>query len=161
MTPEPTLLHRLRFLMRVVTRECRHLEATDGRLFSLPFDADRARLLDANEIEAERVEAFVGRFGRLQDTLGNKLLPCYLEAMGETVGAILDNLDRAEQLGLVASADRWFTVRRLRNQMVQEYIEDPAILASALQSGHEFVSELVQTASAFENDLTARGWLDG
>jgi uncharacterized protein YutE (UPF0331/DUF86 family) len=31
-------------------------------------------------------------------------------------------------------------MRKLRNQMVHEYIEDPEILANALQSGHGFVT---------------------
>ena len=51
------------------------------------------------------MEAFVGRFGRLQDTLGDKLLPAYLAAEGEFPGTALDNLDRAERLGLLPSAD--------------------------------------------------------
>jgi uncharacterized protein with HEPN domain len=36
------------------------------------------------------------------------------------------------------SADGWMEMRRLRNQMVHEYIEDLAVLASALRSGHAF-----------------------
>lgn len=88
---------------------------------------------------AERVEAFVGRFSRLQDSLGDKLLPLLLNCLAERIGAVLDNLDRAEKLGLVPSAEDWMTMRNLRNQMVHEYIEDPLILANALQSGHNFV----------------------
>lgn len=154
------LIQRLRFLMRVVSRESAYLKATDARLFSQPFDADRARRLPDDEAEAERVDAFVSRFGRFQDTLGNKVLPAYLEAVGETVGAMLDNLDRAERLGWVSSADRWFAARNLRNQMVHEYIEDPEILSNALQSGHEFVPALVHAAQVFKTDMTNRGWLD-
>ena len=37
-------------------------------------------------------------------------------------------------------------MRRLRNQMVHEYIEDLAVLASALRGGHEFVPSLAFTA---------------
>ncbi|WP_018716289.1 hypothetical protein [Arhodomonas aquaeolei] len=51
------------------------------------------------------MEAFVSRFAHLQDTLGDKLLPAYLAALGERKGALLDNLDRAERLELVPSAD--------------------------------------------------------
>ena len=56
----------------------------------------RAGALADNVDETERVEAFVSRFGRLQDTLGDKLLPLYLQALGERRGATIDNLDRAE-----------------------------------------------------------------
>ncbi|MCX8086488.1 MAG: hypothetical protein N3C63_06225 [Rhodocyclaceae bacterium] len=39
-------------------------------------------------------------------------------------------------------AQAWIDMRRLRNQMVHEYVEDPAVLASALTAGHGFVPVL-------------------
>ena len=75
------------------------LRITDERLFSLPMDAERAATL-ARDIElGERVDAFVARFGRLQDTLGDKLLPGVLAWLAEPVGPAIDNLARAERLG--------------------------------------------------------------
>lgn len=149
---------RLQFLARVVQRESRHLLTTDQRLFHVPFTPERAADLPENVDEAERVEAFVGRFGRLQDTLGDKLVPLYLDALGEPVGPAIDNLDRAEKLGFIPSTDDWLTTRRLRNQMIHEYIEDPATLAEALQAGHEYVPTLCSVADRFLSDLHKRGW---
>jgi len=57
---------------------------TDGRLFAAPFDVARAERLFKDHDLAERVEVFVGRFARLQDTLGDKLLPVVLSALGES-----------------------------------------------------------------------------
>ena len=54
--------------------------------------------------------------------------------------------DRAEKLGWLLSADTWLEIRKLRNQMVDEYIEDPVILSSALMAGHGYVPVLVDTA---------------
>ncbi len=136
-----------------------HLTATNSRFFAENFTTQRAKSLDDYPDEAERVEAFVGRFGRLQDTLGGKLLPAYLAALGEEVGAVIDNLDRAERLDLVPSADDWLAIRKLRNQMVHEYIEDPVVLASALQMGHEFVPALVGVADALVSAIDRRDWL--
>ncbi len=150
---------RLRFLARVVERESRHLQRTDQRIFDEPFTPARARALDEDIELAERVEAFVARFGRLQDTLGDKLLPVLLDALGEASGAVIDNLDRAERLGWVASADEWMSVRRLRNQMIHEYIEDPVVLSSALQAGHRSVSMLVHTGEKMRAEIEGRGWL--
>lgn len=151
---------RLQFLVRVIRRECEHLAATDARLFAEPFSAQRATRLAERADEAERVEAFVGRFGRLQDTLGNKLLPAFLVALGEDVAAVIDTLDRAERLGLIPSADDWLAMRKLRNQMVHEYIEDAIVLASALQAGHEFVPTLVRVAGGLVDAIARHGWLD-
>ena len=136
--PEAARL-RLQFLCRVVQRETRYLQQTTQRLFIDDFTAQAVAQLEADPDRAERVEAFVGRFGRLQDTLGDKLIPAVLAALGERCGPAADNLDRAERLGFVASADEWFAMRGLRNQMVHEYVEDPAVLWDALQAGRRYV----------------------
>lgn len=102
---------RLRQLLGIVERELSRLQSTDRRLFKQPFTAERASSLNEDEDLAERVEAFVSRFGRLQDTLGDKVFPTYLAAQGEKVGAFGDNLDRAERLGLVQDAQSWIDMR--------------------------------------------------
>ncbi|MBU6225598.1 MAG: hypothetical protein KGP13_12280 [Burkholderiales bacterium] len=137
---------RLSFLARVTEKECVHLLQTDARLFGDLFTVEDAQKIESDPILAERLDAFVSRFGRLQDTVGDKLLPALLISMAEKTGAAIDNLDRAEKLGFIESADSWMEMRRLRNQMVHEYIEDLAILASALRSGHAFVPSLVKSA---------------
>ena len=137
---------RLQRLSRIVQRELAHLLTTDGRLFAEPFDEARARSLETDIDLGERVEAFVSRFGRLQDTLGDKVLPAWLAAHGERPATFVENLDRAERLGLLDDAQAWIDMRRLRNQMVHEYVEDPAVLASALEAGHAFVVQLSEMA---------------
>jgi len=158
-TLDPELRQRLQSLVRVVRKECLHLSTTDRRLFDEPFTPERARRLEAEPDLSERVEAFGGRFGRLQDTVGDKLLPLYLRAVGERAGVAMDNLDRAERLGLIDSAEQWIVLRKLRNQMVHDYIEDPVVFASALQTGHESVPILISAAEAMINEIEQRGWL--
>jgi hypothetical protein len=51
------------------------------------MDAARAGTLRQDPEMSERVDAFVARFGRLQDTLGDKLLPRLLQWLAEPVGA--------------------------------------------------------------------------
>ncbi|OIR06753.1 hypothetical protein GALL_110010 [mine drainage metagenome] len=156
MTLAPKIVLRLQFLVRVVRKECRHLATTDQRLFSNVFALEQASRLEENPDLAEQVEAFVGRFGRLQDTVGDKLLPLLLAAMGEKPSATIDNLDRAERLGLLSSVDEWMAIRNLRNQMIHEYVEDPAVLVSALQTGHAFVPVLIATANKMSAEIERR-----
>lgn len=137
---------RLQFLARVTQKECLYLQETDQRLFAEPMSTARLHHIKADSLLAERLDAFVSRFGRLQDNLGDKLLPQLLDAMAEKTGATIENLDRAEKLGWLQSVDTWLAMRKLRNLMVHEYIEDLTLLASALQSGHEFVPVLIATA---------------
>jgi uncharacterized protein with HEPN domain len=115
--------------------------------------------LEEDEELAERVDAFVSRFGRLQDTVGDKLLPHYLNMLGETTGPVIDNLNRAEKLGLIDSTDIWMALRDLRNQMVHEYMEDPDKLADALNKGHKHVATLTEDAGRILIDLSVRGWI--
>ena len=157
MKVEPNIALRLQFLVRVVRKECKHLTATDQRLFGNLFTREQATRLEEDPDLAERVEAFVGRFGRLQDTVGDKLLPLLLAALGEKSSAAIDNLDRAERLGLLESADEWMAMRNLRNQMVHEYVEDPVVLSSALQTGHAFVPALIATANKMIAEIERRG----
>jgi hypothetical protein len=109
--------------------------------------AQTLKQLDIDPLLAERLDAFVSRFGRLQDTVTYKLLPALLQAMAEPRGAALENLDRAEKLGWLDSADQWLEMRKLRNQMVHECIEDRVVLTDALQAGHAFVPMMLAVAS--------------
>jgi hypothetical protein len=105
-----------------------------------------AQQLETDVLLAERLDAFVSRFGRLQDNLGDKFLPQLLLALAEKPGAAIDNLNLAERLGWIQSTDTWLMMRKLRNQMVHEYIEDLGLLTSALQTGHAHVPQLVFAA---------------
>lgn len=156
MTTDRGASQRLLFLVRVVRKESAHLKLTDNRLFASSFTLEDVARLDSDPALAERVEAFVGRFGRLQDTLGDKLLPSILMALGEHTGPFVDNLNRAERLGWIDSVDDWMTMRQLRNQMVHEYIEDPIILINALNAGHAFVPSLWITADRLIGEVEKR-----
>ncbi|CAK0780397.1 conserved hypothetical protein [Gammaproteobacteria bacterium] len=159
MSVDHKIVLRLQFLARVVRKECQHLTTTNQRLFEESFTIEQAIQLEEDPDLAERVEAFVSRFGRLQDTIGDKLLPLLLISLGEKSSAAIDNLDRAERLGLLTSADEWMNIRSLRNQMIHEYIEDPVVLTTALQTGHVFVPTLIAAAHRMITEVEQRGWL--
>lgn len=142
------LRERLLFLADVVTREEANLSQTDGRLFARAFGLVEVASLPANPDLAERVDAFVSRFGRLQDTLAGALLPRLLEALLEPVGSVLDNVNRAERLGWIRSASDWAVLRLLRNRMVHEYVREAQELVDALEAAHRGVPDLSAAAGA-------------
>jgi hypothetical protein len=139
---------KLRFLAETVIAEAEHLQTTDGRLFAVPMSPERAAALRTDIDLAERTDAFVARFGRLQDTLADKLLPALLDWLAEPVGPAIDNLNRAERLGWIKSVEVWIEIRRLRNRMIHEYVRDAAELAAALTAAHEAVPLLAAAATA-------------
>jgi hypothetical protein len=146
---ETALRLRLEFLSRVVQKEARYLQETADRLFVAPLTPDALKRISDDSLLAERLDAFVSRFGRLQDTLTDKFLPALLDAMAEPKASAIENLDRAEKLAWIDSTDEWLELRKLRNQMVHEYIEDLVVLSSALMSGQRFVSKLSSATEVF------------
>jgi hypothetical protein len=150
------LVERLDFLQRVVTKQIKHLEYSAMQVFKEPLTVDRVASLTTDEDLAEKVEAFTSRFSRLQDTVGDKLLPTWLSALGEQTGAVIDNLDKAEKLGVLASADLWLEIRQLRNQMIHEYIESIEVLTNALQAAQGYQQELINFAQAILVDVKNR-----
>ena len=119
------------------------------------MDSERAGTLRHDIDLAERVDAFAARFGRLQDTVGDKLLPLVLAWLSEPVGPAIDNLARAERLGWIDSAADWIECRQLRNFMIHESVRDMAVLAVALTRGHLAVSLLAAAAQRIADQVLA------
>ena len=129
-------------------------------VFSEPFTTSRAESLEKDQQLVLQVEVFVSRFGRLQDTIGDKLLPQWLKCLGERPAAFIDNLRRAEKLGVLVDAEQWVALRQLRNQMVHECIESPVVLSEALQKAHESIKLIAGTAEAIILDMKQRAWVE-
>jgi hypothetical protein len=120
-------------VQRLIDKESAYLQDVTQRLFVQAIITPEwiERLISIPE-GRDCLEAFVGKFSRMQDTLIDKLLPHYLAAVGEKTGSALDNLNRADRLGLLSNPDQWLAMRHLRNRLVHEYVEDKADLAAAL-----------------------------
>ena len=159
MRPEGSSLERLRFLVRIVEKQIKLLHRSDQTLFSSIQKPWSLAELESDDLLANAVETFVARFGRLQDILGDKLLPRLLKALGENPSSFADNLDLAEKLGWMESVSDWLGMRALRNQMIHEYLEDLHILKIALEKALAFVPRLIQVANNLIQEINRRGWL--
>ncbi|MBU1618438.1 MAG: hypothetical protein KJ556_02430 [Gammaproteobacteria bacterium] len=148
---------RLAFLIRVIKKEQQHLLQTDARLFATPLTKEKLAELEQNIGLAEQLDAFASRFGRLQDNVGDKLLPAVLLALGEKKGPVLDNLNKAEKFGWLSSSGDWIAARQLRNKMVHEYIEDPEILAASFNVAHQFIQLLQNFSQQLIEAVESRG----
>ena len=150
-------IERLRFLQRVVRREAALLQETTQTLFDVR-DGD-SWVLPVGPLPpalSERLDAFVARFARLQDSLGDKLLPALLTALAEPVGAAIDNLNRGERLGWFASVEAWRVIRALRNQMIHDYVEDRRVLEGALVAARDAVPMLNAVAARMCDEVDRR-----
>ena len=113
-------------------KEAEHLRYSQTSLFALPIDLAWVQSLGQRPEIAEKVEAFVSRFGRLQDYLGEKLLPRMAALVGEDSKTLLDTLAIAEKTDLLVSADAFIAARKLRNALVHEYMHDAQTFLESL-----------------------------
>lgn len=95
----------------------------------------------------EMTEVFAVKFNRIQDMLGDKLLPRLLSWLGEKPAPFIDTLRRAEKLDFVQSADDWLLAREPRNKLVHEYVADPQEFAAALNTVCRLGTDLIESCS--------------
>ena len=141
--------------LELARKEAAHLQYSHRTLFALPIDAVWVQeLTDQNEL-AEKVEAFVSRFGRLQDHLGEKLIPRFAALLGEAPKSLLDVLAYAEKMQWLASAESFIGARKLRNLLVHEYMVDAELFLQALLAAREAAHILFNTVCAIEAEAAA------
>lgn len=151
-------LERLRFLLSVASKESRHLLITTQRLSTQRIDIQWVEALEKNIALSEQLDAFVARFGRLQDTIAGKLIPELMRKSLETPGSAIDNLNRMEKLGLLDSVEDWLEARNLRNRLIHEYMRDPEEFVQALNRALELVGILTAAFDAIEKYVSQRSW---
>jgi len=148
---------RLGQLLMLVDREAAHLLAVRSRLLGedLRVDAERMAQILGSPEGIDRLESFGAKFARMQGTVVDKLIPTLITAVGEQPAAAIDNLARMERLHLVASADDWLKMRLLRNRLVHEYFDDPALMAAALTEAGRFTDAMCGDFQAIQRYLGA------
>ena len=149
-------VRQLMLSLTVAEKETGLLTQTRGRLFRTgeQVDSGWVRRVAEDADLSERLEAFSARFGRLQDTVMDKVLPRLLLAAGENAGSAIDNLNHADRLGLVDRPDDWIVMRQLRNRLVHEYMEDAVDFASVLNDALRLASDLVETVDRIRRFAT-------
>ena len=122
--------------VRIYLSECAlHITVLDEGLAEarvwMPLSADTS-------IGKEMLRVFdqiAYRFAKLQDSMGEKMLPLILELAQETVAAnatFTEKLNRLERIETIPSADEWKRFRAIRNALAHEYLDDPELRASAI-----------------------------
>lgn len=144
----PEHIENAKLTLELAQKKVAHLAHTRGSLFAHKIDLQWVQLLDQNEDLAEKVEAFISRFGRLQDNIGEKLIPRFAMLLGDRPKSLLDILAYAERLGWVDNAETFVGARKLRNLLVHEYMTDPNLF---LENLHE-----ANTAAQMLMDVVAR-----
>lgn len=135
----------------------------DDRLAVALWEADRhaaalsdalaewagAPAFDMAQLERDRLllrltDQILFRFTKLQDALGERLVPAMLWRLAEPFEdwPMRDRLERLEKLGYL-SVDDWLRWRELRNRLAHEYPDQPELRFAVLKAAVGAAGELV------------------
>ncbi|MBE0475444.1 hypothetical protein [Rhodoferax sp.] len=143
--------------LELARHEAAHLRYTHSTLFAQTIDTTWVQQLHERDDLAEKVDAFVSRFGRLQDHLGEKLIPRFAALLGESPKSMLDVLAYAEKMQWIDKAEDFIGARKLRNLLVHEYMSDAQLFMQALLAAGQAAEMLFGTVAKLEAQATALG----
>lgn len=109
-----------------------------------PFGAPSVRAMAG--LVRQRLDQTAYRFMKLQDTLGERVLPGLLELADEPLAdsaTFQQKLNRLERLEVIDSAADWRRLRTLRDQIAHEYPDAPEIQAALIELLLEGAAELL------------------
>ena len=140
MTPEQ--------LMHIYLNECRlHAEVLAEALKEadawLPLNAETMERLTREQLRI--LDQLAYRFTKLQDTMGQKVLPTILELAQEPIASdatFAEKLNWLERMGALPSADEWKKLRVARNAIAHEYPDDLDLRVSAINRFFNGVKQL-------------------
>ncbi len=97
------------------------------------------------------------RFLKLQDALGERLVPATLSALLEPDAdrPMLDKLNRLDRLGYLR-LDDWLGWRDLRNRLSHEYPEQPELRWATLKAVVQAAGEMIDTYGHWRERLPRR-----
>lgn len=87
------------------------------------------------------------RFMKLQDALGEKVLPGLLDETLDPLPAqspFAQKLQRLERLGAIPSAHEWRVLREVRNALAHDYPDNPALQAASINRFLKGLESLLQ-----------------
>ncbi|MBK9161489.1 MAG: hypothetical protein IPM27_11495 [Nitrosomonadales bacterium] len=143
--------------LNLARKEATHLAYTHRTLYAQHMDLEWVCNLTQRDDLAEKIDAFVSRFGRLQDHIGDKLIPRFVFLLGGTPTSLLDNLAYAEKAGWVESTESFISARKLRNLLVHEYMAEAELFLEALQTADEASRMLMDIVARIEHQAQSLG----
>lgn len=144
-------------VLELAEKEAAHLAYTHRTLFAQPIDLQWVQALVEREDLAEKIDAFVSRFGRLQDHIGEKLIPRFAALLGSEPKSLLDNLAYAEKTGWLDSAEAFVSARKLRNLLVHEYMAEAELFLESLQAADEATHMLINVVARIKQQADMLG----
>jgi hypothetical protein len=140
-------------LMHIYLGECSlHVEVLADALAEahkwLPFTAGTVQHITKEQLRI--LDQIAYRFTKLQDTMGQKVLPTILDLAQEPIApdaTFAEKLNWLERMGALPSAEEWKKLRVARNAIAHEYPDDRDLRASAI---NRFFDGAMQLKTLYE-----------
>lgn len=118
------------------------------------------KALDADRSCVRLMDQLLFRFIKLQDSVGERLIPATLAALGEPYEdkPMRDRLNRLERLGYL-DVDDWLAWRDVRNRLAHEYPDKPELRFAALLAAIEAARALAAYCTQWRKLLEVAGLL--
>lgn len=112
--------------------------------------------LESDPEKLRLVDQILFRFTKLQDAVGNRLVPATLQALQEPFEdwPMIDRLNRLEKMGFI-NADEWLAWREIRNRLAHEYPDLPEIRFAAILNAIESANNLLQCYQRWHRKLAS------
>jgi hypothetical protein len=134
--------------IQVIIDECdihaQRLQDAYSRLLPL-FPFTEKTLVNMNKDDLAYLDMLIGRFAKLQDTIGGRLFPEVIIMLdpkfeGRTH---IDILNRLEKSNLLKSAKEWKIIRDFRNKLTHEYPNKPEIVVENINKSLNYIQDLL------------------
>lgn len=126
---------------------------------------DKTPVPDLPTLESDRgrvrlVDQLLFRFIKLQDALGERLVPATLAGLAEPFAdrPMRDRLNRLEKLGFL-DVDNWLAWREIRNRLAHEYPDRPELRFAALLAAIEAARAMAALYRQWRQRLKTSGLL--
>ena len=97
------------------------------------------------------------RFSQLQDLMRSKIFTITLDALDEQAITFTDKLNKLENISYIRApynANWWMNLRKIRNQLREDYADDYSLIATHLSILIVKVGELLQFWKNFKKKLS-------
>lgn len=149
--------------VQAALKECEHhasiLHAARAEIGDRRFSAKTVDTVESETVKLLDQSAY--RFGKLQDTLGTRVLPGILDLSEEPLPEATpfgEKLQRLERLAVIPSVNQWRRLRELRNQLAHEYVDAPELKAAALNRFIDGIDQALEMWQQVAGFAEKKGW---
>lgn len=136
-----------------------HLQTTKLHLRRAKFTYHQLKQLNIdknlfnNQEQIKTIDAFIFRFIKIQDFMGEKLFKSFLDSIGEYNDSmsLLDVLDRMEKLRIIHNADDWMNYRKIRNKLTHEYPHNQDEIIEGIKIALSIFNKIEEIVNIIEN----------